>query len=819
MNITQHLQEDLVIFDGAMGTMLHSRGLAVGEPTELWSVTHPDCVTDIHREYIKAGSRVVTSNTFGVNCLKYDGKEGRYDVKTLVRAGLECARRAADTAGQLCETCDSCSAACSHPKVFVALDIGPLGKLIDTEGGIGFEDAVSVFAETVRAGADLADFILIETMTDLCELRAAILAAKQNSSLPIVSTVVFDANSRMLSGADPATAVTLMQGLGVAALGINCSLGPAQMVKILPELMEYADIPVIVQPNAGLPRIENGTAVYDTTPDEFAAYMLKMVELGAHGIGGCCGTTPEYISKMCAAVSGVKPLPIKQHGRTLVCSRMRTVSIGERPYLVGERINPTGKPRIKAALKSGDYSTIIAEGLGEEDAGAHILDVNAGLPGIDEAAALVTIVSELGRLTPLPLQLDTSDPAAMEAALRAYCGIALINSVNGKQESLDAVLPLVQKYGGVVVGLTLDERGIPDSVEGRLEIAERIIAEAQKYGIPARNIVIDPLTLAVSSDKGAAQVTLDSVFALHQKGIHTILGVSNVSFGLPSRDTVNSAFFTMALRAGLSLAIMNPSSLEMQKAYHTYLALAGLDDGFRDYIDFAAALPSASSATAAPVVKTEQTATSGSALYRAIVRGVVADAAACTDKMLEQMSALDIINGHIIPALDEVGVGFEQNKIFLPQLLMSADAASAAFGHIKAAAKAADGAQGESKGKIILATVKGDIHDIGKNIVRMLLENYGYDVIDLGRDVSYETILNSTKENNVRLVGLSALMTTTVPAMRETVEVLHRECPGCRVMVGGAVLNEEYAREMGADHYSPDAMDAVRYAEKIFSDK
>lgn len=812
MNIKQLLQNRTVVFDGAMGTMLYSRGLRAGEPTELWSVTHPDCVTDIHREYIKAGSRVVTSNTFGVNCLKYDGKDGRYDVKTLVEAGLNCARRAADTAGQLCDVCDGCSAACSHEKIFVALDIGPLGKLIDMEGGISFEDAVSVFGETIRAGAENADLVLIETMTDIVELRAAILAAKENCELPIVATVVLDADGHMLSGADAKTAVTLMQSLGVAALGINCSLGPRQMLEILPEIIEYSDVPVLVQPNAGLPRVENGVAVYDTTPAQFAAFAREMAQLGAHGLGGCCGTTPEYIKCLCDAVKDIAPLPVKQHGRTLICSKLRTVEIGERPYLVGERINPTGKPKIKAALSSGDYSTILAEGIGEEAAGAHILDVNAGLPGIDESAALVTIVSELSRITPLPLQLDTSDAEAMEAALRAYHGIALINSVNGKRSSLDSVLPLVKKYGGVVVGLTLDESGIPDSVEGRLEIADRIIAEAQKYGISERNIVIDPLTLAVSADKNAAKLTVDSVKALTEGGIHTILGVSNVSFGLPARDAVNSAFFTLALNAGLSLAIMNPNSAEMQKAYHTYLALSGLDEGFREYIDFAATLPT-TTGTAAVVAKKEDETTSRSALHRAIVRGMARDAARLADEALQKEAALDVINGHIIPALDEVGADFEAHKLFLPQLLLAADAASAAFSAVKAKMK---GNEGESRGKIILATVKGDIHDIGKNIVKMLLENYGYEVIDLGRDVSYETILDSTKQNNVRLVGLSALMTTTVPAMRETVEALHRECPDCKVMVGGAVLNDEYAKKIGADHYAPDAMGAVRYAESVF---
>ncbi|NLW74395.1 MAG: dihydropteroate synthase [Clostridiales bacterium] len=810
MNITEKLNHGFVIFDGGMGTMLQARGLSAGELPETWNITRPEIVTEIHREYIKAGAEVVTANTFGANRLKYCDGSGDFCLENIIRAGIGCAKDAARDSGAL-----------------VALDVGPLGKVVGWLGGIGFEEAVSCFSEIVRTGALAgADFILIETMNDIYELKAAVLAAKEACDLPVVATVVFDESGRMMSGSDPASVVALLEGLGVAALGINCSLGPTKMKSILPELLKYASVPVIVQPNAGMPQICDGKTVYNVSPAGFAGHMREMAEAGARGLGGCCGTTPEHIKALVGATQGITPQPITEKNLTMISSATHALVIGRRPLIIGERINPTGKKPIKEALLAGDYAGIAEEGALQADAGADILDVNAGLPGIDEAGALEAIITELQMITKLPLQIDTSNPAAMERALRAYCGVPLINSVSGKSESLASVLPLAKKYGGVLVGLTLDDDGIPADVAGRLKIAEKIIAEAEKHGISPNRIVIDPLAMSVSADPSAALATLKTVAALIDMGIHTLLGISNVSYGLPMRDTLNSAFFTMALYAGLSLAIVNPNSAEIQKAYRAYLALSGKDENFSEFIDFAknAAKSEAGSgqaasapAPAAPAAGAPAGGAVGpggghSELYQAIVRGMEAAAQDAAVELLKTNDALEVINGHIIPALGWVGEEFEKKRIFLPQLLMSAGAATAAFGQVRAIMKAGCG----TKGKIILATVKGDIHDIGKNIVKLLLENYGYEVIDLGRDVSYETILKSTQDNNVRLVGLSALMTTTLPAMKQTIKVLRREVPDCRIMVGGAVLTEEYAKSIGADYYAPDATGAVKIAEEVF---
>ncbi|MGI6166751.1 MAG: homocysteine S-methyltransferase family protein [Eubacteriales bacterium] len=812
MNITEKLNRGFVIFDGGMGTMLQTRGLSAGELPETWNVTRPEVMTEIHREYIRAGAEVVTANTFGANRLKYRNGSGKFCLENIIRAGISCARDAARDSGAL-----------------VALDVGPLGKMVGWLGGIGFEEAVSCFSETVRIGAEAgADFILIETMNDIYELKAAVLAAKEACDLPVVATVVFDESGRMMSGSNPASVVALLEGLGVAALGINCSLGPAKMKSILPELVKYASMPVIVQPNAGMPRICGGKTVYNISPAEFAGNMKEMAQAGARGLGGCCGTTPEHIKALVGAIEGITPQPITEKNLTMISSATHALVIGRRPLIVGERINPTGKKWIKEALLAGEYVEIAEEGALQADAGADILDVNAGLPGIDEAGALEAIITELQMITKLPLQIDTSNPAAMERALRAYCGVPLINSVSGKSESLASVLPLAKKYGGVLVGLTLDDDGIPTDVAGRLKIAEKIISEAKKYGISPKNIVIDPLAMSVSANPSAALTTLKTVAALSEMGIHTLLGISNVSYGLPMRDTLNSSFFTMALYAGLSLAIVNPNSAEIQKAYRAYLALSGKDENFSEFINFAtnAAKSEAGSgqaasapapvapAAGAPIGANGAGGPGGgpSELYHAIVRGMEAAAQDAAVALLKTHDALEVINGHIIPALGWVGEEFEKKRIFLPQLLMSAGAATAAFGQVRATMRSGCG----TKGKIILATVKGDIHDIGKNIVKLLLENYDYEVIDLGRDVSYETILKSTRDNNVRLVGLSALMTTTLPAMEQTIKVLRQNVPDCRIMVGGAVLTEEYAKSIGADYYAPDATSAVRIAEKVF---
>lgn len=803
MNIIDKLHKGFVIFDGGMGTMLQSRGLPPGALPELWCLERPEDVIDIHRAYLAAGCEVLSANSFGANPLKFD-MPGGPRLPEVVGAAIDCARTAA--AG---------SAAA------VALDIGPLGKLVGVPGGIAFEEAVSLFAEVVRAGRG-ADFILIETLGDIYELKAAVLAAKENSGLPVVATVVMDGGGRMLSGGDGGAVVALLEGLGVSALGLNCSLGPLQMKEILPSLLEYASIPVVVQPNAGLPALRGGRTIYDIDPSAYAGAMREMAKMGARGLGGCCGTTPEYIAATAAAIRGLEPPAPRDRGLTLISSGTHALRIGDVPLLIGERINPTGKKKIKEALAARNYDEIIAEGVAQAEAGAHILDVNAGLPGIDEAEALRVIVTSLQRVIDLPLQIDTADPAAMERALREYCGIPLINSVSGKEESLAAVLPLVKKYGGVLVALALDDTGIPGDIPGRLAIAERIVKAAEKQGIDPKNIVFDPLAMSVGADPGAPDITLGTLAALHGLGRHTLLGVSNISFGLPAREVINSAFFTMALAGGLSLAIMNPHSAEMMKAYFSFLALTGRDRNFARYIDFTSRLPQAGTTAPPPCAPAKS---APSELRAAINRGMRERAAAEADALLAVSGALEIINEHIIPALNEAGESFEKQKTFLPQLLMSADAASSAFAKLKESAGAPESTSGgaskgggRSRGPVILATVKGDIHDIGKNIVKLLLESHGYEVVDLGRNVSYETILNSTAEHSARLVGLSALMTTTLPAMEESVRALHERFPDCSVMVGGAVLTEEYARSIGADYYSPDAMGAVRIAEKIFGD-
>ncbi len=814
MNIAEKIENGFVIFDGAFGTMLQSRGLTAGELPETWNIKHPEIVTGIHREYLEAGSEIVTANTFGANRLKYNGQNRVYTLEEVVSAGVRCAK----------------AAAAGREGVSVALDIGPLGKIIGTLGDMGFDEAVSIFSETVKAGASAgADFILIETMNDIYELKAAVLAARESCDLPVMATVVFDASGHMISGSDPGAVVALLEGLGVSALGMNCSLGPMQMKDILPEMLEYASVPVLVQPNAGMPKLRNGKTEFDVTPDEFAGYMKEMAAAGAHGLGGCCGTTPEYIRELKNAVAGMTPVRVTDKGLTLISSATHalTVGRGKRPLIIGERINPTGKKKIKEALKAGNYTEIAEEGALQADAGADILDVNAGLPGINEAEALVSITNELQMITRLPLQIDTADPVAMERALRVYCGVPLINSVSGKAESLKTILPLAKKYGGVLIALTLDDTGIPTDTAGRLKIADYIFDEAKKYGIGAKNIIIDPLAMSVSADPASALTTLSAVAELSKMGRYTSLGVSNVSYGLPGRDIINSVFFTMALHAGLSMAIINPNSAEMQKAYKSFLALSGKDENFKDYIAFATAQqPVLVVPQAGNTVKAENAGiacscctalpdaahATGNELYHAIIKGLGAATGAAATKLIKITDGMEVVNKYIIPALGEVGEGFEKQKIFLPQLLMSAEAANAAFTVVKASMKS----DGGTKGKIILATVKGDIHDIGKNIVKVLLENYGYNIIDLGRDVSYETILNSTAENDVKLVGLSALMTTTLPAMEETIKRLHARFPGCRVMVGGAVLTEEYAKMIGADYYAPDAMGAVRIAGKVF---
>ncbi len=797
MNFTDFLKDNIVRLDGGMGTLLQVQGLAPGELPERWNITHPEIITRIHREYYDAGSHVVSTNTFGANCLKFSEEE----LEAIIRAAVANAKAARDAASG------------DQPK-FIALDIGPTGKLLKPLGDLDFEDAVEVFAKTVRIGVACGvDLILIETMNDSYETKAALLAAKENSSLPVLVSNAYGEDGKLMTGASPAAMAAMLEGMGADAIGANCSLGPEQLRGVMEELLECVSVPVILKPNAGLPKVVNGETVYDVGADAFAAEVAALMEMGVRVVGGCCGTTPEYIRALTDKTRDFAPAPLTEKNRTVVSSYTHAVEFGSSPILIGERINPTGKKRFKQALVEKDMDYILAEGVKQEEAGVHILDVNVGLPEIDEAEMLRSAVCELQAVTALPLQIDTADKDAMEIALRRYNGKAMINSVNGKRESMDAIFPLLKKYGGVAVALTLDENGIPDNADGRVAIAEKILSVAAEYGIGKKDIIFDTLAMTVSADNRAALATLESLRRIrHELGCHTSLGVSNVSFGLPGRDAVNSTFFAMALSKGLSAAIMNPYSADMMKTYYAYRALAGLDENCADYI------ARADSFTAAPAPVSTKAAVSGtendlSDLQKAIAKGFKDKAAEITKSYLESMMPLDIVNGEIIPALNAVGEGFEKKTVYLPQLLMSAEAAKSAFEVIKT--HMAGSGQSDRRGTIVIATVHGDIHDIGKNIVKLLLENYGFDVIDLGKDVPPEAVVDAVVARHAPLAGLSALMTTTVPAMEETIRLLRKRAPRCKIIVGGAVLTQDYADRIGADKYARDAMEAVRYAEEI----
>ena len=786
MKILQKLHNGMLFFDGGTGSCLQAAGLAPGEAPECWNRSHPDKIEALHRDYIKAGADIIKSNTFGLNPLRYPE-----DCAERVREALTIARRAAGN------------------ETFVALDIGPLGRMLAPLGDLDQEDAIAAFAETVKAGKELADLVLIETMSDTAEVKAAVLAAKENCDLPVFVTLSFDGTGKLMTGADPLTVLALLEGLRVDAVGLNCSMGPEGMLPLVETLYAHASLPLIVNPNAGLPREENGKTVYDLDPESFAAATKALATAGARILGGCCGTTPDHIAALRAEMGDFSPMPVGHCEETVVSSFSRSVVFGDRPVIIGERLNPTGKKKLKEALRAGDMSTVLQIGIAEEEQGAEILDVNVGLPEIDEPVLLTRVMCELQAVTPLPLQLDTSSPVAMERALRRYNGKAMINSVNGTEESMSAILPLVAKYGGVVVALTLDEHGIPETAEGRLAIAEKILARAATYGIAKKDVIFDPLALTVSSDQTAPGTTLRAISLIKRElGAKTTLGVSNVSFGLPDRETVTATFFAKALDRGLDAAILNPGSAAMMRTYHAHLALAGLDPACGEYIAAIERLGAAATAANAPAT-TQKAADGMENLAFSILKGLRRESVEITKTLLVEKSLLRIVEEDILPALNECGKRFEQGTLYLPQLLMSAEAAKAAFDTAKASVPEASA----TKGRVILATVKGDIHDIGKNIVRVILESYGFAVIDLGRDVSPEMILQAARENDVKCVGLSALMTTTVPAMRETVALLHRELPDVKICVGGAVLTAEYAADIGADAYCPDAMAGVRFAE------
>ena len=788
MNIRDFIKNNIVYLDGGMGTLLQKSGLQPGELPERWNISHPEVIKEIHKSYYDSGSNIVNTNTFGANSLKFGADELSEIIYHAVKNADE-ARKASS----------------GKQEKFIALDVGPTGKLLKPLGDLDFEDAVKAFAEVISLGVKYGvDLITIETMNDSYETKAAVLAAKENSDLPIIVTNAYGGNGRLMTGADPAVMAAMLEGMGVDAIGANCSLGPKQLMGVMDELLKYCSVPVAFKPNAGLPKSDGKVTYYDVDAEEFAQDIKLAVANGVRIVGGCCGTTPEYIKKVCELTRDMRPKEIEKKTYSVCTSYNKAVFFGEKPILIGERINPTGKKRFKQALLENDIGYILQEAVNQQAKGVHVLDVNVGLPGIDEAQMLTNSVCELQCVTDLPLQIDSSDPVAMESALRRYNGKAMINSVNGKEENLNAIFPLVKKYGGFVVALTLDEKGIPSTVDGRMKIARKILLTAALYGINKKDIIFDPLAMTVSADKMSAVTTLETVKKItEQLGCNTSLGVSNVSFGLPSRDLVNAAFFTTAMENGLSAAIMNPYSERMMEAYYSFNVVKGLDENCMDFINFA------SRQEVQPTAKQESSLT----LKEAIEKGLKEKASEITTAMLGNSAPLDIVNAHVIPALDNVGKRFEEKKLFLPQLLMSAEAAKASFEVIKAT-MSADGSS-VKKGSIVIATVHGDIHDIGKNIVKLLLENYGYNIIDLGKNVPPETVLRAVTDNHAPLVGLSALMTTTVPAMEETVKLIKEKAPWCKTVVGGAVLTQDYADKIGADKYAADAMETVRYAETV----
>ena len=783
--ITDRFGKEWIYFDGGLGTMLQERGLQGGEYPETWNLTHPEELIAIHKAYLEAGCHVINANTFGANGLKFD------NVEEIITAGIQLAKEAKKQAGRM--------------DAYVALDIGPTGKLLEPMGDLPFEKAVSYFAQMVKAGVKAgADLILIETMSDTYEAKAAVLAAKENSSLPVIVTMIFDENQRLLTGGSVESAVAMLEGLRVDALGINCGLGPKQMLPVVKRIREVSSLPIIVNPNAGLPVQVNGKTVYDLKADDFAQAMVKMAQIGVQGLGGCCGTTPEYIQKMIEAIKDLPCKPNTMKEQTWVTSYASAVQIGKKAVVIGERINPTGKKRFQQALRNKEFDYILSQALEQEEAGAQILDVNVGLPDIDEADMMKETVVRLQNVCALPLQIDTGNLEALENALRLYNGKPMVNSVNGKLDSMESVFPLIQKYGAVVVGLCLDESGIPSTSKERLAIAQKIVKKAQEYGIQKKDIVIDGLAMTISSQSDGALVTLDTLQKVKEElNVSTILGVSNISFGLPQREIINSYFLSMALQSGLSCAMINPNNEMMKKAFDASMALMNQDAQCMHYIS-----------SYSKQVEEKKSENPEISLSFAIQKGIQDRVKEITTSLLETKEPLGIIDEELIPALDLVGKGFEQGTVFLPQLLMSAEAAKASFEVLKE--KMAQN-QSLSKGKIILATVQGDIHDIGKNIVKVLLENYGYEVLDLGKDVAPEVIVKTAISEEVKLVGLSALMTTTVKSMEKTIELLHKEKPDTFVVVGGAVLNQEYADQIHADHYAKDAMATVRYAEQILN--
>ena len=783
----------IIYLDGGMGSVLQQKGLQAGELPEILNITNPKLIQEIHYEYYLSGSNVTYSNTFGANKLKYEDTD--YDYKKLIVAAIENVKAARERFED-------------RDEKFIALDVGPIGKLLKPVGDLDFEDAVDIFKEVIKTGADAgADLIAIETMSDTYELKAAVLAAKEVCDLPIIATVAFSDDKRLLNGADVKTVISLLEGLRVDALGMNCGLDPRNIKDIVEEFLQYSSLPLVLKPNAGIPENINGEIKFNMEPDDFGKIMREFVSMGANIVGGCCGTTHDHIRRLYEETCTLPLIAPTFKNHTLVSSYTKTVVCDE-PKIIGERINPTGKKLLKQALINKDMSYILKEAIAQEEKGAHILDVNTGLNEIDEQEMSLTVMRAIQEISTLPLQIDSAKTNVLETSLRYYNGKAMLNSVNGKKKVMEEIFPIVKKYGAVVVALTIDDNGIPSDAIGRYKIAKNIVETAQKYGIDKKDIVVDPLCMTISSDKDAANQTLKALSMIKENlGVKTILGVSNISFGLPKRELINHTFFTSALRCGLDFGIINPGSDSMMMAYDAHMVLAGFDENSSNYI----AKYSNDTTVATSVVKT-----SDISLKEAIKKGLKEDSFNIAKNMLNEHLPLDIINTELIPALDEVGAGFEKGVIFLPQLMMSADSASRAFDALKEKMTAMEDSSKE-KQKIILATVKGDVHDIGKNIVKVLLENYGYNVFDLGKDVDYDVILDTIKKENVYLVGLSALMTTTVDNMQETIRLIREKISQeVKIMVGGAVLTKAYAEKIGADRYCKDAMESVRYAKEVF---
>jgi 5-methyltetrahydrofolate--homocysteine methyltransferase len=788
LDVREYLKNRILIFDGAMGTMLQQSGLKTGELPEVLNIKESSKITEIHKEYIKAGAKVITTNTFGANEIKL--KKANHTVEEIIDKAVENAKKAA-----------------LNKDVFIALDIGPTGELLEPSGSFSFEDAYKAFKRQVIQGVKSGvDLILIETMTDLYEAKAAVLAAKENSNLPVFCTMSFEASHRTFMGCSATSMVMVLQGLGVDALGVNCSLGPEEIEPILDEILSISKIPVMVQPNAGIPHIENGKTVFDVTPDDFAKYGTRFVQKGVRIVGGCCGTTYDHIKSL---ASSVKDLPVKKPLRTVtggVCTSTNALFI-DNIKVIGERINPTGKKLLKEALKNSDIDYVVHQAISQTEAGADILDINVGLPEIDQVETMAKVVKEIQKvLINVPLQIDSSSPEVIEKALKVYNGKAIVNSVSGEDKTLNSILPVVKKYGAAVIGLTLDEKGIPSTAEERLAIAEKIIKRAEQYGIDREDVFIDCLTLTAAAQQKDVFETLKAVSLVKEKlNVKTILGVSNVSFGLPQRGLLNRTFLAEALSFGLDLPIINPLDKDMMDTIKASRVLLNMDRGSSKYIESFKDTKNEINA-----VKKQD-----NDLYNIVVSGIKDSAKDAAAELLKVEKPLDVVNKYIITALDTVGEKYEKGEMFLPELMQSADTVKAAFEVIKEKIKE-DPNSSVVKGKVILATVNGDIHDIGKNIAKVLLENYGFEVIDLGKDVSSDMIIEAIKIYNIKLVGLSALMTTTVKSMEETIMDIKKNCPGCKVMAGGAVLTDEYAKLIGADFYTKDAMEGVKIAQKVF---